>query len=119
MLFEKIAADKYHNLVLSHDRYFPDYIYCEDLSNLQQKLILSWRLGVLNFKARYRNLYNNTTCIYRGCGAPDSLSHVVNECEYTNVDKPVDPTDWSQMLPFLTDLHEERVKVSGLPLTYV
>ena len=119
MLFESIAADKYHNLVLDHRGYTPDYIYNEHLSNLQQKLLLCWRLGTLNFKGRYRNLYDNTTCVYRGCESEDSLAHVVYECEYSSVEKPVNPQSWCQMLTYLTDLHAERLNVSGLALAFV
>ena len=83
MMFKEIATDR-HNLDMSIQRNKPNYIYRDRLSNLEQKLLFSWKLGILQFKSRYKRLYNNQRCILKPCGGIDSLHHLIYECEYLN-----------------------------------
>ena len=118
MMFEKLAAARNHNLMLSANRYFPDYIYNENRSNLEQKVIFSWRLGILGFKSRYKHLYNNTECVFEKCPGQDSLHHAVYECEFSKVKKPRNTSNYQEMLKFLLELNQERIP-AGVPLIYI
>ena len=118
MMFEKLAAARNHNLMLSADRYFPDYIYNENRSNLEKKVIFSWRLGILGFKSRYKHLYNNTECVFEKCPGQDSLHHAVYECEFSKVKKPRNTSNYQEMLRFLLELNQERIP-AGVPLIYI
>ena len=117
-IFEAVAASRTHNLMMTAARYFPNYIFSQGFTNLETKMIFSWKLGILQFKSRYKRLFGNTVCIYEGCDGEDSLAHVLEECEYSEVRKPRDREDYYEMLPFLMELHKERMEV-GIPLIYI
>ena len=117
MMFKEIATDR-HNLDMSIQRNKPNYIYRDRLSNLEQKLLFSWKLGILQFKSRYKRLYNNQRCILKPCGGIDSLHHLIYECEYLDVERPLNDRDENEMGKFLVRIHEIRTDL-GVPLIFL
>ena len=116
-MFQKIATGS-HNLRMTVNRSKPDYIYNENLSNLEQKLVFAWRLGILQFKTRYRRLFNNTKCIFNPCDGEDCLQHYVYSCRYLDLARPLDPQNTTEMRIFLVGLHSLRSDL-GIPLVYI
>ena len=118
-MFASLATDKYAKRNMIKEEW-PEYIYQDTdvMSNLEQKLIFSWRLGILQFKTRYRSMFSNDSCIYRGCPGSDSLTHSLWSCEYNPVPRPRDPESVSEMKKYLAGLQSERTR-HGIPLVYM
>ena len=116
-MWESIVTAKYVRDEVKDENNFPGYMYDETLSNHQQKIIFCYRLGLLEFKSRYKAKFTNTRCIYNGCEEEDSLEHSFY-CEKNPVRRPAG-TEWWQMVEYLEQLHLERVRAVGLPLYYL
>ena len=118
-MFASLATDKYAKQNMIKEEW-PEYIYQDTdvMSNLEQKLIFSWRLGILQFKTRHRSMFSNDSCIYRGCPGSDSLTHSLWSCEYNPVPRPRDPESVSEMKKYLAGLQSERTR-HGIPLVYL
>ena len=116
-MFQSIAADK-HRLNMLAYKSKPKYIYNENLSNLEQKLIFSWRLGILQFKTRYKRLFNNQKCILRPCEGEDSMEHYLHFCEYLDIERPTNEKNMGEMRRFLMEFHALRTEM-GIPMVYL
>ena len=98
----------------------PDYIFGEiapALTNSQQKLLLSWRVGILNFRTRFKRS-NETTKCPMCMEEEDTLFHSMWECSEVFVRRP-QSDDVGVMARFLSALNSVRVEKGALPLMYV
>ena len=99
-------------------------MYREGWSNLERKLVFSWRIGALQYRRRYSKLFATTTCMMSPeCakrGGQDSHSHLLRECEYNPVPRPRDENDENQMRRYLSELNRIRCGPEiGVPLVYM
>ena len=76
-IYASLVSGKYLNMELGQVKNFPSYIYAEELSSHQQKIVFCYRLGILCFTNRFSHNYSNVNvnCIYRGCDQDDILDH--------------------------------------------
>ena len=78
-----------------------------------------FRLGILEFKSRFKSKFNNTRCIYSQCPADeDSLNHSL-VCLFNPVQKPNNRYNLTEMLKYLEALHKERMEKVAIPLYYL
>ena len=118
-MWDSVITGKYLNTSVKTLHNFPAYIYDEYLSNHQQKILFCYRLGILEFKTRFKSKFNNTRCIYSECPAEeDSLKHSL-VCLYNPVQKPRNKENLTEMLKYLQSLHTERMTKVSIPLYYL
>ena len=72
----------------------------------------------LQFKKRFRHKFNNTDCIYEQCPGEDSLQHTYI-CPWNKLKIPEDKNNIGEMLPYLEQLHLERMNRVSVPLYYL
>ena len=117
-MFQSIAGSKFVVKEMKTVSNFPSYFYEEAWSNHQKKILLSYRLGILDFKTRFKAKYSDTKCIFKECNGEDSLEHAVEECEENPVERPKNRS-LGEMLKFLEELHKIRMKEINTPLYYL
>ena len=115
-MWESVTSSRTVNKVVLAERYQPMYIYDETLSNLDQKIILCWRLGYAEFKTRYSHKFSNTECIF--CSKPDTFEHSLR-CPHNPVKKPRSLKDMTEMVRYLKELHRLRLEIIGHGLFYL
>ena len=117
-MWESIVVSKYvRPEVKTAGGTFASYLYMEELSNHQQKIAFCYRLGLLDFKTRYKAKYSNTDCIYQ-CGEEDSLEHSLL-CPLNPVPRPKNKNNLGEMIQYLEKLHRERLEAAGVSLYYL
>ena len=118
-MWESVIAGKYLNTSVKTLHNYPAYIFDDYLSNHQQKILFCFRLGILEFKSRFKSKFNNTRCIYSQCPADeDSLNHSL-VCLFNPVQKPNNRYNLTEMLKYLEALHKERMEKVAIPLYYL
>ena len=116
-MWESIVSSKYVQVQVRNERYVPSYFYNADLTNHEQKLWFSYRLGVLEFRRRYAAKYKTTKCIYDECEEEDTLEHSLS-CPKNPV-KLGEEGSQSDMLKYLKELHLERERVVGVGIYWL
>ena len=115
-MWESIVASRFVVEEVKESGNFCEYLYAPELSNHEKKIMFCYRLGLLEFKTRYRHKYSNSDCIY-SCGQEDSLKHSL-ECPLNPVKRPAGDS-FGAMLPYLVALHSEQMSAVGIPLYYL
>ena len=116
-MWESVSSSRYIHVTVRAERYVPDYFYNSTLSNHEQKIWLSYRLGILEFRRRYANKHNTVKCIYENCQEDDTLEHS-KVC-------PENPVKWKQdgdegdTLTYLKNLHSERLRKVGIGIYWL
>ena len=108
-MWESVVSSKYIKAPVMAERTTPDYFFDTSMTNHEQMIWFSYRLGILEFRKRYANKYLSSECIYN-CGEQDTLEHSI-ECTINPI-KLRGSSD-GEMLEYLKNLHDERVKTVG------
>ena len=114
-MWKSVISSKYINVEVKAERYIPRYFFDNSLTNHQQLIWFSYRLGILEFRRRYSKKYSSVQCIY-GCEEDDTMEHS-KECEKNPV-KLRGQSD-GEILKFLTELHSERLQRTGIGLYWL
>ena len=93
----------------------PDYLYDEELTNLEQKCIFKYRCGILNYRGRYKHLHKNKNCPY--CGQEsDSYQHGLIY-RLNPIQSPTEG-EWKDLARYILACHNHRKELTGELLVY-
>ena len=109
-MWESVVSSKYISVEVKAERYIPDYFFDKEMTNNEQLIWFSYRLGILEFRRRYSRKYSSVQCIY-GCPEDDTLDHS-KQCERNPV-KLKGKGD-RNMLKYLKELNSERLAKVGV-----
>ena len=118
-MWQSVVSSKFVKMNLVEMKHFPTYIYEDWLSNHQQKIILCYRLGILEFKRRFSHKYSDVTCIYSKCDQEEDTYEHSLVCRYNRVKKPKNKNNLTEVLKYLESLHSDRLARTGIPLYYL
>ena len=109
-MWQSVVTSKYIQVEVTTERYIPDYFFMTELTNHEQLIWFSYRLGILEFRKRYSKKYSSVQCIY-GCPDDDTLQHS-KVCP----ENPVKfySEDIHGMLDYLKKLNTERLNKVGV-----
>ena len=110
-MWESVVSSKYITVEVKGEKFTPAYFYNTNMTSHEQKIWLSYRLGILEFRKRYAGKHKTTKCIFSNCRSEDTLEHSL-VCEENPVKKKGDKD--SDMLEYLKTLHSLRLHLVGL-----
>ena len=110
-MWESVVSSKYITVEVKGEKFTPAYFYNTNMTSHEQKIWLSYRLGILEFRKRYAGKHKTTKCIFTNCRSEDTLEHSL-VCEENPVKKKGDKD--SDMLEYLKTLHSLRLHLVGL-----
>ena len=109
-MWESVVTSKYIRVEVKTERYIPDYFFDLSLTNHEQLIWFTYRLGLLEFRKRFSKKYDSVKCIY-GCDEDDTMEHSV-VCEENPVKLKGKTT--RHILDYLVELHRERLDEVGI-----
>ena len=110
-MWESVVSSRYVRVEVRAEKYVPIYFYNNNMTNMEQKIWLCHRLGILEFRKRYSKKYPTTKCIYEDCDEEDTLEHST-VCSENPV--KLGGSGGGEMLDYLKRLHSERLKKVGV-----
>ena len=97
------------------ENFTPEYFFNTEMTDHEQLLWFSYRLGILEFRRRFRGKYRTVNCIY-GCAEDDTLEHS-KICKHNPVKLRGQST--GELLSYLKELHSERLSEVGIGLHWL
>ena len=114
-MWESVVSSRYIRLEVKTENFTPEYFFNTEMTDHEQLLWFSYRLGILEFRRRFRGKYRTVNCIY-GCAEDDTLEHS-KICKHNPVKLRGQST--GELLSYLKELHSERLSEVGIGLHWL
>ena len=114
-MWNQLVTSRHIGFGLDWFTHSPDYLYDEELTNLEQKCIFKYRCGILNYRGRYKHLHKSKNCPY--CGQEsDSYQHGLI-CRLNPIQRPTEG-EWKDLARYILACHNHRKELTAELLVY-